>query len=351
MNSVLPLAVCLLFVFSIGQGHGNLMQGSFPSGASAGPMGCGRGIGQGCVKSIVVNMKCASGTYVDMCNECQCAKEPNEDLSPYRETQELGYPLQGPGSLHPLMAARPFVPSASAGPMGCNSRIGQGCVQKIVDGMNCAHGTYVDMCNMCQCAKGPNEHLSFYHNVHGHGYPLEGPRPLHPLLTTRPVLPGVSSGSMGCNSRIGQGCVQNIINSMSCAHGTYVDRCNMCQCAKRPNAHLSLYRTGQVLGNPLQGPGSLHPLLVARPFPPAASAGPMECGSRTGQGCEQSIVVGMNCAHGTYVDMCNMCQCAKGPNETCGGVWSEYGRCTAKLHCFVGNSTPFVGKCRLHIDG
>jgi len=59
---------------SIGQGHGNPLQGSVPPGVSAGPMGCGKKIGQGCVKSIVVKMKCVNGTYVDACNTCQCAK-------------------------------------------------------------------------------------------------------------------------------------------------------------------------------------------------------------------------------------------------------------------------------------
>jgi len=50
---------------SIGQGHGNPLQGSVE---------CGIKIGQGCMKSIVVNMKCVYGTYVDACNTCQCAK-------------------------------------------------------------------------------------------------------------------------------------------------------------------------------------------------------------------------------------------------------------------------------------
>jgi len=80
-------------------------------------------------------------------------QEPNENVSLYRNTQEHGYLLQEPSSLYLLTAARPFPPAASAGPMGCGRTIGQGCVQSIVDGMNCDHGTYVDMCNMCQCAK------------------------------------------------------------------------------------------------------------------------------------------------------------------------------------------------------
>ncbi|XP_069990533.1 uncharacterized protein [Penaeus vannamei] len=118
---------------------------------------------------------------------------------------------------------------------------------------------------------------------------------------------------------------------------------------QKRNADLSLYGTGHVLGNPLQGPGSLHSLLTVRPAEPAVSAGPVECDKTRSQGCVQNTVDDMKCAHGTYVDMCNRCQCAKGPNETCGGTWGEHGRCTAKLHCFVENVT-LVGKCRLNID-
>jgi len=71
-------------------------------------------------------------------------QEPNEILE---------YLLQGPGSSQPLMAASPLPPAASEGPVGCGGTIGQGCEQSIVDDMNCTHGTYMDMCNMCHCAK------------------------------------------------------------------------------------------------------------------------------------------------------------------------------------------------------
>lgn len=58
----------------------------------------------------------------------------------------------------------------------------------------------------------------------------------------------------------------------------------------------------------LQKPNENYPL---SPSPPAASAGPVGCGRRKGQGCAKSIVSGMVCAHGTYVDTCNECQSAK----------------------------------------
>jgi len=45
-----------------------------PPAAFAGPVGCAKTIGQGCVKNIVVQMKCVNGTYVDACNTCHCAK-------------------------------------------------------------------------------------------------------------------------------------------------------------------------------------------------------------------------------------------------------------------------------------
>ncbi|XP_069989666.1 uncharacterized protein [Penaeus vannamei] len=396
MKSVLPLAVCLLFVSSIGQGHGNPLQGSVPPGVSAGPMGCGKMIGQGCVKSIVVKMKCVNGTYVDACNTCQCAKEPNENLSLYRITQEHEYILQEPGSSQPLMAARPLPPAASTGPVGCAKTIGQGCVKNIVVQMKCVNGTYVDACNTCHCAKEPNENLE---------YLLQGPGSSQPLMAASPLPPAASERPVGCGGTIGQGCEQSIVDDMNCTHGTYMDMCNMCHCAKGLNEILSLYHIVHGHGYPLQGPGPLHPLPTPRPVQPAVSTGPAGCGSGMGQGCMQSIVDNMNCdhgtyvdtcnlcqcakvrsvscqgpaepavsgspveynktrsqgcvqntvddmkcAHGTYVDMCNRCQCAKGPNETCGGTWGEHGRCTSKLHCFVENVT-LVGKCRLNIDG
>ncbi|ROT75545.1 neuroparsin [Penaeus vannamei] len=324
-------------------------------------------------------MKCVNGTYVDACNTCQCAKEPNENLSLYRITQEHEYIFartwflaasdgrETPSScsLHracrmrqddrPRMCEKHSRPNemrqrnicgrvqhvplreASDGrespsscslrrPVGCGGTIGQGCEQSIVDDMNCTHGTYMDMCNMCHCAKGLNEILSLYHIVHGHGYPLQGPGPLHPLPTPRPVQPAVSTGPAGCGSGMGQGCMQSIVDNMNCDHGTYVDTCNLCQCAK-------------VRSVSCQGPAE-----------PAVSGSPVEYNKTRSQGCVQNTVDDMKCAHGTYVDMCNRCQCAKGPNETCGGTWGEHGRCTSKLHCFVENVT-LVGKCRLNIDG
>ncbi|XP_047489235.1 uncharacterized protein LOC125039405 [Penaeus chinensis] len=105
-----------------------------------------------------------------------------------------------------------------------------------------------------------------------------------------------------------------------------------------PDESLSLSRNTLGHGYPLNSP---HPLTAARSFPPGVSAWPVGYGSRIGQGCVQSIVDGMDCAHGTNVDTFNMRQCAKGLNETCGGAWGEHVRCTAKLHCFVG-------KCRIH---
>ncbi|XP_069985544.1 uncharacterized protein [Penaeus vannamei] len=312
MKSVLPLAACLLFVSSNGQGHGNPRQGpgsSHPLAAArtsppeAGPVGCARRTGQGCVKSLVSTMECVHGTYVDTCNECQCATKPNEN-----------YPLS------------PSPTAASAGPVGCGRRKGQGCAKSIVSGMVCAHGTYVDTCNECQSAKKPN-------------YPLS------------PSPPAASAGPVGCGRRKGQGCAKSIVSGMVCAHGTYVDTCNECQSAKKPNADFSLSRTGQILGYLLQGPGSSQPLMAASPLPPAASEGPVGCGGTIGQGCEQSIVGGMNCAYGTYMDMCNRCHCAKGPNEICGGAWGEHGLCTANLFCFVENVILLVGRCRLYIYG
>ncbi|XP_069985545.1 uncharacterized protein [Penaeus vannamei] len=238
----------------------------------------------------------------------------------------LGNPRQGPGSSHPLAAARTSPPEA--GPVGCARRTGQGCVKSLVSTMECVHGTYVDTCNECQCATKPNEN-----------YPLS------------PSPTAASAGPVGCGRRKGQGCAKSIVSGMVCAHGTYVDTCNECQSAKKPNADLSLSRTGQILGYLLQGPGSSQPLMAARPLPPAASEGPVGCGGTIGQGCEQSIVGGMNCAYGTYMDMCNRCHCAKGPNEICGGAWGEHGLCTANLYCFVENVILLVGRCRLYIYG
>jgi len=87
---------------------------------------------------------------------------------------------------------------------------------------------------------------------------------------------------------------------------------------QKPNADLSLYGTGHVLGNPLQGPGSLHPPLDVRPAEPAVSGSPVECDKTRSQGCVQNTVDDMKCAHGTYVDMCNRCQCAKVRSVFCG---------------------------------
>ncbi|XP_047489974.1 uncharacterized protein LOC125039766 [Penaeus chinensis] len=160
--------------------------------------------------------------------------------------------------------------------------------------------------------------------------------------------PGVSAGPMGCAS-MGQGCVQSIIDSMNCHHGTYEDVCNMCQCARGPNEGFSTFSNIQELGYQVQRPGPTHPLMAARPFPFGVLVGSQRCGSRIGQGCAQSIVDNMNCPHETYVDKCNMCQCAKGPNETCGGAWGEHGRCIANLHCFNKNEPHSAGKCMSHI--
>ncbi|XP_069990534.1 uncharacterized protein [Penaeus vannamei] len=100
MKSVLPLAACLLFVGSNGhfwsprpgadtplslmwlrhpsQGP-DILQSQMaarpsPNWVSAGSMGCGRRIGQGCAHSVLGNMDCGHGTYADQCNICQCAR-------------------------------------------------------------------------------------------------------------------------------------------------------------------------------------------------------------------------------------------------------------------------------------
>lgn len=69
--------------------------------------------------------------------------------SPCSNGQGHGNPRQGPGSSHPLAAARTSPPEA--GPVGCARRTGQGCVKSLVSTMECVHGTYVDTCNECQC--------------------------------------------------------------------------------------------------------------------------------------------------------------------------------------------------------
>ncbi|XP_042856382.1 uncharacterized protein LOC122242985 isoform X3 [Penaeus japonicus] len=128
---------------------------------------------------------------------------------------------------------------------------------------------------------------------------------------------------------------------------------------------------------PLPGPGFLHSLTGARLHPSRVSEGPLEYGRRSqslddplnshslpwtfvgsmgygrgmGQGCVQSEVADMNCAHGTYVDRCNVCQCAKGPNEICGGACGQYGRCSIGLFCFTEDESHRAGRCISHVSG
>ncbi|XP_037791377.1 uncharacterized protein LOC119586719 [Penaeus monodon] len=116
---------------------------------------------------------------------------------------------------------------------------------------------------------------------------------------------------------------------------------------QRPSSSQPLVR----LGYPLQGPGIPQPAMDTSTFPSRAPAGPMGCGRRIGQGCAQGELGNMNCGHGTYVDQCNICQCAKGPDEICGGMRGELGRCTANLHCFIENEPQFLGKCISYTSG
>ncbi|XP_037791292.1 uncharacterized protein LOC119586617 [Penaeus monodon] len=205
------------------------------------------------------------------------------------------------------------------------------------------------MLDMCQRAKKITSNNAHHHRYSRQtsGYAWQGPGCSHPLARAFP--PGVAAGPMGCGSRMGQGCLQNIIDSMNCHHGTYVDVCNVCQCAKGPHEGFSPFSDIQGLGHPVQRPGPSHPLMAASHFPSGVLVGPQRCGERIGQGCVQSIVDNMKCPHETYVDICNMCQCAKGPNETCGGAWGEHGRCTANLHCFNNNEPHSAGKCMSHV--
>ncbi|XP_042885786.1 uncharacterized protein LOC122261976 isoform X2 [Penaeus japonicus] len=188
-------------------------------------------------------------------------------------------------------------------------------------------------------------------NGQGQGDPWQGPGSSLSLVAGRPSPAGVSAGPVGCGQRVGLGCVKSIALDLNCAHGTYVDSCNMCKCMQRPIEQNSLTINAQGNGHPMQGPGSSPSLMAGGPSPPGVSAGQAGCGKRIGQGCPRGTVDGMNCAHGTYVDRCNVCQCAKGPNEICGGAQSEHGKCKPKLHCLVENVDPFVGKCGTHIDG
>ncbi|XP_042885776.1 uncharacterized protein LOC122261974 isoform X7 [Penaeus japonicus] len=310
MKSVLLLAACLLFVSSNGQAHGNPWQGPgsslslvagrpYPAGVSAGPVGCGQRVGLGCVKSIVLDLNCAHGTYVDSCNMCKCTKGPIEKIPLYVSAQ-------GPGSSVSLVAGRPYPAGVSAGPVGCGQRVGLGCVKSIVVDLNCAHGTYVDTCNMCKCMQGPIRKTSLYINAQRNVYSLQRLGTSLSLVAGRPYPAGVSAGPVGCGQRVGLGCVKSIVLDLNCAHGTYVDSCNMCKCTKGPIEKIPLYVSAQ-------GPGSSLSLVAGRPYPAGVSAGPVGCGQRVGLGCVKSIVVDLNCAHGTYVDSCNMCKCMQGP--------------------------------------
>ena len=43
-----------------------------------------------------------------------------------------------------------------------------------------------------------------------------------------------------------------------------------------------------------------------------------------------------NCTHGQALDVCGCClECAKGENESCNGLYYEFGRCADGLHCVV----------------
>ncbi|XP_042885781.1 uncharacterized protein LOC122261975 isoform X1 [Penaeus japonicus] len=317
MKSVLLLAACLLFVSSNGQGYGNPWQGPgssvslvagrpYPAGVSAGPVGCGQRVGLGCVKSIVLDLNCAHGTYVDSCNMCKCMQGPIRKTSLYINAQRNVYSLQRLGTSLSLVAGRPYPAGVSAGPVGCGQRVGLGCVKSIVVDLNCAHGTYVDSCNMCKCTKGPIEKIPLYVSAQGPGSSLS-------LVAGRPYPAGVSAGPVGCGQRVGLGCVKSIVVDLNCAHGTYVDSCNMCQCMQGPIGKTSLYITAQRNMYSLQRLGTSLSLVAGRPYPAGVSAGPVGCGQRVGLGCVKSIVVDLNCAHGTYVDSCNMCKCTKGP--------------------------------------
>ncbi|XP_042885783.1 uncharacterized protein LOC122261975 isoform X4 [Penaeus japonicus] len=319
MKSVLLLAACLLFVSSNGQGYGNPWQGPgssvslvagrpYPAGVSAGPVGCGQRVGLGCVKSIVLDLNCAHGTYVDSCNMCKCMQGPIRKTSLYINAQRNVYSLQRLGTSLSLVAGRPYPAGVSAGPVGCGQRVGLGCVKSIVVDLNCAHGTYVDSCNMCKCTKGPIEKIPLYVSAQGPGSSLS-------LVAGRPYPAGVSAGPVGCGQRVGLGCVKSIVVDLNCAHGTYVDSCNMCQCMQGPIGKTSLYITAQRNMYSLQRLGTSLSLVAGRPYPAGVSAGPVGCGQRVGLGCVKSIVVDLNCAHGTYVDSCNMCKCTKGPIE------------------------------------
>ncbi|XP_042239197.1 neuroparsin-A-like [Homarus americanus] len=43
-----------------------------------------------------------------------------------------------------------------------------------------------------------------------------------------------------------------------------------------------------------------------------------------------------NCKYGTVRDWCRNGVCAKGPGESCGGYWYEYGKCGGGTFCLCG---------------
>ena len=44
----------------------------------------------------------------------------------------------------------------------------------------------------------------------------------------------------------------------------------------------------------------------------------------------------LDCQYGQTVDICACCmECMKGPGESCGGIWGEFGKCTNGTECLV----------------
>nr|QBG05398.1 neuroparsin III precursor [Macrobrachium nipponense] len=53
-----------------------------------------------------------------------------------------------------------------------------------------------------------------------------------------------------------------------------------------------------------------------------------------------------SCKYGTYVDWCRNTVCAKGPGQSCGGDWWEFGKCGEGTYCACGTCSG----CSLNLE-
>ncbi|XP_064085800.1 venom protein 302-like [Macrobrachium nipponense] len=71
--------------------------------------------------------------------------------------------------------------------------------------------------------------------------------------------------------------------------------------------------------------------------------------------CPRGNLTRSECPYGVTKDICNCCDaCAKGPGETCGGIWNIHGKCGLEYTCVPAEEADpqeyfFDGKCEKKI--